>query len=273
MGENMNDQFGQISESDFELLPISEAGLRIASSMNVSADIHKDDFIYHFVAQKWKGDRERAIINYFELGKYSAGLAGEALEHVVSIKKVLKINWSPKRILDFASGYGCVSRHLRLALPNSEIATCDIHSAAVSFNEKVLGLRSYLSSVTPEKLALPEHDAVFAMSFFSHMPNATYIRWLQALARLLAPGGALIFTANGYATDKLGITGVRVGENGFGFLPRSEQRDLDENQYGITISYPRWVFHALEQIPELRLSRFQEAHWWAVQDTYLCIRR
>jgi hypothetical protein len=66
---------------------------------------------------------------------------------------------------------------------------------------------------------------------------------------------------------------VTVEPDGFGFLPRSEQIDLDGAEYGITISHPGWVMRTLaDQLPELRLTYFREGHWWAVQDTYICVR-
>ena len=255
------------------LLEISSANRAVATGWGIVPAIHQQDFIFRFVEKKWQGDYDRAVLNYYELGRYSADLARRVLDDVMRTKKMLKEDWYPRRVLDFASGYGGTSRHLAVALTDSLISTCDIHAEAVAFNAGILGLTSHVSSSVPERLEVPEQDAIFAMSFFSHMPNATYVRWLQALARALAPGGVLVFTANGHVTDKLGLTGVEVEENGFGFRPQSEQQDLEGGQYGITISYPRWVFRALEQCPELRLARFEEGFWWSVQDTYVCVRR
>ena len=256
-----------------DFLELSGELRTLAAKMGVVAEIHKKDFIFKFVARKWKGDQERAVANYYQLGDYSAKLARDILGEVVRVRKVLKEGWTPGRVLDFASGYGCVSRHLSRELPESTVSTCDIHSEAVAFNSSVLGLASTLSSSTPERLELPPQDLIFALSFFSHMPKTTWVRWLQALASSLAPGGVLVFTANGYVTDKFGNIQLEVMDDGFGFRAESEQGDLKGEQYGITISYPRWVFGALDQCPNLRLARFQEGLWWAVQDTYVCIRQ
>jgi SAM-dependent methyltransferase len=253
-------------------IPIPQAANAVATSMKIIPYIHENDFIFKFVARKWGEDKKSAFINYFELGKYSAKIAADLIEEVVRVKKTINQEWSPARLLDFASGYGGVARHLANVFPKTLITTCDIHDEAVTFNRDVLRLESYLSSPTPEALAVPQQDVIVAMSFFSHMPNATYTRWLQSLANRLEPGGVLIFTANGFVTEMRGTTGVKAGDNGFGFEPRSEQKDLDGGQYGITVSHPRWVIRALEQIPEIRLARFQEGHWWAIQDTYVCIR-
>ena len=80
----------------------------------------------------------------------------------------------------------------------------------------------------------------------------------------------LIFTAHGFVLDKRGVPGLNVKANGFGFMPQSEQYDLEGEEYGLTISYPRWVLPVLASMPELRLSKFHEGLWWATQDTYVC---
>ena len=251
----------------------SESNRKLAADYGVSCEIHAEDFIYRFVQQRHGGDPDLSVTNYLELGRYSAALAKEMVAEIGRAKAVSKQSWRPDRVLDFASGFGCVARHLPGALPSSRIVACDIHPAAVRFNQLVLDIESILSSSSPEDLAVPEQDVIFAMSFFSHLPRTTYARWLKALVGTLAPGGALVFTANGHATHRLGITGVAVEPDGFGFLPRSEQIDLDGAEYGITISHPGWVMRTLaDQLPEVRLTYFREGHWWAVQDTYICVR-
>src|SRR5262249_13736894 len=109
-------------------------------------------------------------------------------------------------------------------------------------------------------------------SFFSHMPETTWARWLKALANALAPSGVLIFTTHGVALDKVGYPGLNVNANGFGFIPQTEQDDLDTAEYGLTISYPRWVLAVLASMPELRLSKFQEGLWWGTEDIYVCVK-
>jgi hypothetical protein len=158
------------------------------------------------------------------------------------------------------------------AFPNSLISTCDIHPNAVNFHRDILGLDSYLSQTSPEMLDVPPQDVFVAMSFFSHMPEATYARWISALLAKLEPNGALIFTANGHVTQRRRTTGVAPDERGFGFLPRSEQGDLDGETYGITISQPHWVFKTMEAHPGVRLAYFQEGLWWDIQDTYVFIK-
>ena len=117
-----------------ECLELSEASRALAIKMGIVSEIHGKDFIFRFVARKWPGDQDRAVTNYYQLGDYSAKLSRDILNEVIKIRKVLKDDWLPGQVLDFASGYGCVSRHLALALPQSTVCTCDIHPEAVAFN-------------------------------------------------------------------------------------------------------------------------------------------
>ncbi len=261
----------------YPLIPLSDENIAFAEAMGVNPAIHENDFIFHFVDRLWaaNGGRERAVKHYSNLGRYTADLIKTMITDVQKVYEVAEWDWAPRRVLDFASGYGCTARHLRHVFADSLCATCDIDIDAVNFNKDVLGVESYISSPVPEQLKLPPQDVIFAHSFFSHMPETTWARWLKALANALAPGGVLIFTTHGFALDKLGYPGLNVKANGFGFIPQSEQDDLDTAEYGLTISYPRWVLAVLASMPELGLSKFQEGLWWGThgtQDTYVCVK-
>jgi SAM-dependent methyltransferase len=255
-----------------DLLPISDQNLAVAKTMVIRPEIHREDFIFHFVDRKWKGDRERAIKNYYDLGKYSAERAREVLDDILRVKKRLSSNWRAENIMDFASGFGNATRHFKHVFPESNISSCDIHTQAIDFNTHVLEIESYLSSFVPEDINLPQQDVIFVMSLFSHLPESVFGRWIRALARSLRPGGALVFTANGYVTDKTGNTGIVVNASGYGFRSQSEQRDLPGEQYGLTISYPEFVVNAIAAAKILRLAGLREGYWWTTQDTYVCIR-
>jgi hypothetical protein len=115
------------------------------------------------------------VAYYFEDGKRSSDKFRE-----------LVAAHAPKQdkhtVLEFAAGYGCVSRHLLHAREIS-VESCDIHDEAISFLQNKIGVRGLLSSPFPELLSLPsQYDVVFALSFFSHMPITTWARWLGPLA-------------------------------------------------------------------------------------------
>ena len=261
--------------TDHPLISLSDENVAFAGAMGINPAIHEKDFIFHSVERRRAADggRERAVKEYFNLGRYSADLTKTMITDVQKVYGAIDWDWAPRRVLDFASGYGCTARHMRDVFPDSLFATCDIHIDAVNFNKDVLGVESYMSSAVPEELKLPPQDVIFAHSFFSHMPETTWARWLKALANALAPRGVLIFTTNGVVLDELGIPGLGVNANGFGFIPQSEQGDLDGEEYGGAISHSRWVLPVLASMPELRLSKFHEGLWWGAEDTYVCVKQ
>jgi hypothetical protein len=250
-----------------------------AKEMGVVPWIHNSDFLFEFVTGLWKGDAERAIHNYYELGKYSSLLAKTWVDDYIKLQQTIRERVPnaqavqyPRAILDFASGYGCVSRHLSLQFPEATVQTCDIHREAVSFSRDILNLESYLSTISPQELELPKQDLIICLSFFSHMPKTTFSRWLEKIVSLLSSEGLLIFTANGHVTHTSVVKDVIVDREGFGFKPSSEQKDLSGEEYGLTISYPPFVLNLMEQCPDVRLVRFQEGLWWATQDTYMYVK-
>src|SRR5271170_2330378 len=100
-------------EFETELLSIPDVALEFAKTMRIVPEIHQDDFIYRFLEKRWKGDKDRAITNYYELGRYSANLVREQIEIPKRLyKQEFGVDWRPEVITDFASGYGGVTRHL-----------------------------------------------------------------------------------------------------------------------------------------------------------------
>jgi len=256
-----------------ELLDISEQNRALAATMGIVPEIHREDFILSFLERAlWKGDRELAIRNYYQLGRRSAMNAREFVDDVLRVKQRTREEWQPLRVMDFASGFGGAARHFQASFRDSKISACDIHEKAIAFNQRILGIESYLSSYVPEDVRLPEQDVIVVLSLFSHLPKSIFTRWIRALGRTLAPGGALIFTAHGHVGHKTGNFGIIVDDSGFGFRPQSEQHDLPGEQYGLTISYPRYVVRAIAECPELRLTALREGFWWSSQDTYVCVR-
>ena len=167
----MNERQQVAPETKHPLIPLSDENIAFAEAMGVNPAIHETDFIFHFVDRQWaaNGGRERAVKSYFNLGRYTADLAKTMLADVQKVYEVTKLDWAPRRVLDFASGYGCTARHMRHVFADSLCGTCDIHLDAVNFNKDVLGVESYISSPVPEQLKLPPQDVIFAhLVFLAH---------------------------------------------------------------------------------------------------------
>ncbi len=244
--------------------------LRLSSArpFGVSPSVHEADHLWHSVLQHptFTGP-EAATAYYFSDGATSA----HKLEGVVQ-RNLATTSGSPRTLLEFASGYGMVTRHLTRVLGNVELTCCDIHQEAVTFIREDLGAHAVLSRHLPEEVTFEQpFDVVFALSFFSHMPETTFGRWLEALFRAVAPGGILVFTTHGLAS-RVNFGDITIPESGFWFKPESEQDDLDPAEYGSSLTTPAYVVRELSKMRDASLIEFQAAFWWAHQDLYV-VRR
>lgn len=239
---------------------------RYAEETGVIPDIHPDDFIFQFVV-KFPGfmTNEQAVKYYFHDGASSAKKLSNLLFSQLDVKR------SPDTsFLEFASGYGCVTRHLTRELAPLNLVSCDIHAAACTFIESTMGVKTILSATKPENLGIKDNsfDVVFALSFFSHMPERTWGRWLKTLFDKVKPGGYLIFTTHGLTTwENCGKPAIP--DSGIWFAHTSEQKDLDVADYGSTIVTPEYVNGAVEYILHQSVLRMDEADWWGHQDLYI----
>jgi SAM-dependent methyltransferase len=238
---------------------------KLASKWGVSPDIHPNDFIFQFL---WDHPgfetKEKALEYYFDDGHNSAQKLRGLLEDICGLKD------TPCHLLEFASGYGCVTRHYKNTIPFCNITACDIHPAAIQFIEEKIGTQTILSRHVPEDLKItPTYDVVFALSFFSHVSKTVFLRWLKRLATFVKPGGYLIFTTHGLISRRISGYTQLLDPDGFHFKPGAEQKDLDEQEYGVSLSAPQYVFNQIFQNPKLTPVFFQEGYWWEQQDIYV----
>jgi len=234
-----------------------------ASPLGVSALVHRHDHIFEFLInhKAFPSDQTR-IGYYFSDGAKSAGQLDELVE------KHLPGKATPVSLLEFASGYGCVGRHLKNN-PRFDLTACDIHDEAISFMETQLAIRAVQSQSQPECLTLPQaYDVVFALSFFSHMPITTWARWLVRLVQAAKVGGLVIFTTHGEHSRKY-LGKPKIGELGFHFQRNSEQKDLPLDEYGNTTALPAFVRAVIATIPQAIEIEFGEGFWWGHQDMYV----
>jgi cyclopropane fatty-acyl-phospholipid synthase-like methyltransferase len=164
-----------------------------------------------------------------------------------------------------------VTRHLKNQ-PDLHLTACDIHAAAISFLKREIGVESVQSVSIPEALHLPrDYDAVFALSFFSHMPMTTWERWLRRLIGATRPGGVVIFTTQGIASSQH-FGWPEIPSSGFWFEASSEQKDLSTDEYGQTIVTPQFARGIIAGINEVELIALSEGYWWGHQDLYVLRR-
>ncbi|HET8773744.1 MAG TPA: class I SAM-dependent methyltransferase, partial [Thermoanaerobaculia bacterium] len=217
--------------------------------------IDERDDMLDFALQLFDYDRDRALASYFQ----------NALEQFRLVRHIA--SWRGGRIgrmLDFASGYGRLTRLLVHEHLADEVTVSDILEGGMEFQAAQFGVRTVLSATDPQHFAAPDrYDLIFVASLFTHLPEATFLAWLRRLAELLTPGGLLIFSVH----DEL--LAPEPFEGGIRFESRSESRVLDVNDYGstwVTESYVREQVAAID--PGLACIRMRRAlaEW---QDVYV----
>jgi hypothetical protein len=235
-----------------------------AQRFGVVPDVHPEDFLFRFLLDNPVFEsKDQAISHYFDDGAKSA----EKLRRLLS--EVCELSGRNIELLEFASGFGRVTRHLTAALPTCRTTACDIHPSAIQFLRERLGADAIVSESVPERL-IPHRtfDVAFALSFFSHMPKQSFSRWIQTLSSFVRPSGFMIFTTHGITSLKT-VPDWKFDADGFFFYPASDQKDLDSAEYGTAYARPQYVLDLAFSLPQLRLRYFHEGFWWGHQDLYV----
>lgn len=242
---------------------------RFAGELGVSSAVHGGDYIFHFLANHPSfANRSDAVRAYFYDGRRSAEMLRALLYEELGLPTGRRL-----AMLEFASGYGCVTRHLRQILPEVDVTSCDIHPQAIDFLRQELSATALLSKSVPEEFrADRKFDVVFALSFFSHMPEGTWGRWLRVLYDRVEPGGFLIFTTHGQASLHY-FPVQQIPASGFLYAAMSEQGDLDTSEYGSSLVTRDYVTNAIRQRLGVEIALYREAFWWAHQDLYVIAKR
>lgn len=173
------------------------------------------------------------------------------------------------RVLEFASGHGRFTRHLVKALGPSRVEVSDVVPSAVEFARNTFSVNGFLSTSVPEEVRWPgKYDLVFVLSLFSHLPRATWSRWLEALYQAVAPGGLLVFSTHGLkAAD---FDHVELDDEGYFFAASSESNAIDQHEYGTTFTSPSFVMARIEEtVGTDRLVHHAPVHFWNHQDAYV----
>ena len=214
--------------------PLVDALLRTRvprwTELNLAVD-ERDDML-DFAISMFDYDRDRALVSYFQ----------NALEQFALVRHTASWRGPVRRMLDFASGYGRLTRLLVHEQLADEVTVADILDGAMEFQAEQFGVRTILSKTRPEELVAPDrYDLIFVASLFTHLPASTFTPWLRRLAELLEPDGLLIFSVHDESIAPEAVDGIH-------FQSYSESRVLDAEDYGST-----WVTEAYvrEQVATL----------------------
>ena len=198
---------------------------RIARSGELNRAVDERDDMLDFAIGLFDHDRDRAIENYFQNG----------LEQFELVRHIARWRKPVRRMLDFASGYGRLTRFLVHEKLAEEVTVCDILEGGMAFQTAQFGVRAVVSTTLPENLVVPErYDLIFVASLFTHLPPSTFTPWLQRLATMLESDGLLIFSVHDETIAPDRVDGIHFATN-------SESRVLDTNEYGSTWVTETWV--------------------------------
>jgi SAM-dependent methyltransferase len=215
------------------------ADLGVAAG-SVDLAIDPADEMLGFLVRSHGGDRERARYAYFQSGASIAGAMAQVLRWRFG---------EPGRtgkLLDFASGYGRVTRFLLRLLPAERIWVADVYAGGVDFQRRRFGVHGIVSTVRPEDFpgaaGAATFDAILVTSLFTHLPEERFVAWLRVLMGLLAPGGVLAFSVHG---EHVLPASAEMPASGLLFQEISESGSLAAADYGSTWVSEEFVRGAL----------------------------
>lgn len=207
---------------------------------NFNVSVCPRDEMFLLVLSELNQDHHCALIRYLAEGRRFRDCLLQLVQwHFGSF-------YSVGRFLDFAGGCGRLTRYLVQEIPAARIWVSDIYGYAVEFQERQFGVRGILS--TPEPEDFPQagpFDCIYVGSLFSHLPDATFSRWLKKLYSMLTPAGMLIFSVHDM---RLMAEGARPSDPDYHFVPHSESRTLDARSYGTTYVSENYVRRQLAKI-------------------------
>lgn len=177
------------------------------------------------------------MANYFAAGQ----------QMLYPLKEIIK--WKFKKFsnisnfLDFASGFGRLTRFLVQELDTTKIWISDIQSEAVAFQKEQFDVNGFVSTIDPTQLHCKEQfDCIFVASLFTHLPEQRFHEWLKQLFQILTPDGILIFTVHDHSNAPL----LELSESGIHFNPNaSEIKTLDSGEYGSAHVTENFVANAI----------------------------
>lgn len=231
MGHRVQVAVNALSAEDVLKSTFGEAG-------QFNTNVHPSDQMLTFVASVMGSD-EIARGLYFRSGAQLMDVVRQLVEWKFgSLEKVAAF-------LDFASGYGRLTRFLVQHLPADRIWVSDIQADAVAFQEEQFGVHGFMSATNPSDLECAEKfDCIFVASLFSHLPERTFVPWLRKLYGLLKPDGLLMFSVH---DEILLDPSYQMPEGGLFFREDSEIAELDTRDYGVSFVTEAFVRKAVEQ--------------------------
>jgi SAM-dependent methyltransferase len=179
------------------------------------------------------------------------------------------------RILDFACGYGRVSRFIKARFPAAEIIVSDINEEALEFCRRCFSVRAVRSSPNFERIPnCGSFDLIWCGSLITHIDANAAACLLRFFYNQLLPGGVCIFTTHGIHAAKFmhtyGLTDSAQTEvlkkfhaTGYGYADYPEQTGV-----GISVVSPERMTTIANTAGQWNRRAFLEHAWDGLQDVY-----
>ncbi|HEY3055805.1 MAG TPA: class I SAM-dependent methyltransferase, partial [Thermoanaerobaculia bacterium] len=223
----------------------------------VDATIHpRDEMLLHDLKDH---DWDFALTSYFLRGLETASVHSQLLAHFLDGRRDIDL-------LDFAAGFGRVTRFFAAHHTPQRIVASDIQAEAVEFQLRQFGVHAVLSSNNPADFKLHRNvQCVVALSFFSHVSPSRFEQWLAALAKPLDANGILVFSVH----DESLLDADRRDRSAITFEHTSESDRLDSSEYGTTWVSEQYVREAVARsCPERSVVRLPRG-LGSFQDLYV----
>jgi SAM-dependent methyltransferase len=227
---------------------------------------HRDEMYQYFNSSGAGNSKIENQRNYFLSGqKALRSLKNILANQGIALPQVTSL-------LEFASGYGRITRFLVTRINPQKITVSDIDFAAVQSNSATFGTLPLASSEHPSTFVCDrKFEVIFVASLFTHLNHALWILWLQRLYELLEPGGLLIFSTRDLEDYPLNDF-IEFVEDGFAFEKSNETMGrLKVNIYGTTLVKEAWVRKNIQEHGVGELVAYHPRKLWR-QDVYV-IRR
>jgi SAM-dependent methyltransferase len=240
--------------------------------------VHADDEMHRFIREFWSWPHHvlsmRAPSDVMRTYLRGGEIALEELER--ALRDQGRAFSDVRSFLEFACGYGRVTRFLVTKLPRGTVEVSDIDRSAVNFTRSTFGVQGFYSTERAEELEHgTRYDVVFVASLFSHLTIDQWNAWLARLCEATLPGGLLVFSTHGpYARDVVygdyWRSQLEPMADGFSYLRTNETHGrLAEEYYGSAFVTEKYVRSLVAERRLGTIKRVYPALLWNTQDLYV----
>lgn len=232
--------------------------------------IHSDDDLLHYGLPLASG--HRALRYYQAAQMYFGGGDWNAHEVKHALRDAGFRIQDAGSFLEFASGYGRLTRYFVQMLDPSKITVADIDPRAVDFLKRRLGVKGFYSASSADGLSHDgRYDLIVVVSLFSHLPNDSWGPWLRRLSGLLNPDGVLLFTTHNF--NDADAEQFESQAEGFLYRDVNETRGrLAGAQYGAAFVSEDYVGRVVAENFPGKLVKFAPHGLLMAQDVYVLQR-